>query len=379
VVAIADINDGANHPVCNDAAGRCLFTIDFLVTDNRLYECQFVPVSFFWTDCGDNTFSSTSGDTLFVSREVYGFDLVGRIDDPNTGFPTYTGVQAECLTGQDPEKPKPIQFIDFYSGGVDIACADELDARGDINLNGVSNEIADAVLFTNYFIYGLSAFHININGQIAATDVNADGLTLTVGDLVYLVRVIVGDALPYPKLAPVEASYVINDGVISVDAEMGAAFVVIEGKATPTLLADNMEMKYAFDGANTRVLVYSLEGNGFNGEFLNANGEVVSLELGSYEGAVVKATQVPSDYALNQNYPNPFNPTTTVSFSLPTASDYTLTVYNVTGQVVTEFAGEADAGTVSIELDASGWASGIYFYKLNAGDFSATKKMVLLK
>jgi len=218
-------------------------------------------------------------------------------------------------------------------------------------------------------------------GQIAATDCNADGLTLTVGDLVYLIRVIVGDALPYPKLAPVEANYMVNNGVISVDAEMGAAFVAIEGDVTPTLLADNMDIQYAYDASEniTRVLVYSYEGNGFNGEFINANGNVVSIELGSYEGAVVKATEIPANFALNQNYPNPFNPTTTISFNLPVATNYTLTVYNVTGQQIDVFAGSADAGTVAIDVDASNWASGIYFYKLNAGDFSATKKMVLLK
>jgi hypothetical protein len=391
VIAIADNNNGAVHPdwQCAEAMKPTpgnpllLFTIDFVVTQNSTYECQFAPIYFFWTDCGDNTISSVSGDTLFVSREVYGFDLVGEISDPTTGFPTYTGVQDECLVDPDGAGPKlpPLQFIDFLGGGVDIACADELDDRGDMNLNGVANEIADAVVFANYFIYGFSALHINLNGQIAASDVNADGLTLTVGDLVYLIRVIVGDAPAYPKLAPVEAAYTIKSGVVSVDAEMGAALVVVENDVTPTLLAENMEMKYAYNAEEnvTRVLVYSLEGNGFSGDFLNANGDVVSLELGSYDGAVVKATELPADYSLNQNYPNPFNPTTTISFNLPTNSEYTLTVYNVTGQQVEEFAGESEAGTVSIEFDASYLASGIYFYKLNAGDFSATKKMVLLK
>ena len=382
VIGMAELNNGAFHPCCFLMPKPfVLFTIDFLVTDNRLFECQFAPINWFWTECGDNTISSVSGDTLYVSRFVYGFDLVGEITDMYTGFPTYTGVQQPCLIGGGPNKPAPIQFINFISGGVDIVCADSIDARGDINLNGIGHEIADAVVFTNYFIYGFAAFHINIQGQIAATDCNADGLALTVGDLVYMIRVVVGDAIPYAKLAPVEATYVVNQGVVTVDAEMGAALVVIEGNAQPTLLAEQMELKYAYDAdANvTRALVYSLAGNGFSGEFISAGGDVVSIELGSYEGSVVKATEIPSDYALNQNYPNPFNPTTTVSFSLPVAGEYDLTIYNVTGQVVTEFSGSSEAGIVSYEWDASDMASGIYFYKLNAGEFSATKKMVLLK
>ena len=61
---------------------------------------------------------------------------------------------------------------------------------GDINLNGVPNEVADAVLYTKYFIYGLQVFRIDQQAQIMETDTNADGLKLTVGDLVYQIRII---------------------------------------------------------------------------------------------------------------------------------------------------------------------------------------------
>jgi hypothetical protein len=160
---------------------------------------------------------------------------------------------------------------------------------------------------------------------------------------------------------------------------MGAAFVVVKGNVTPELLAPDMEMKYAFDGENTRVLVYSLEGHGFSGEFLAVEGEVISVEMATYEGNPVVAKLIPAEFALHQNYPNPFNPATTISFSLPVASDYTLTIYNVNGQQVAQFNGSHEAGVVEIEWQADNLASGVYFYKLVAGSFSATKKMVLLK
>ncbi len=117
----------------------------------------------------------------------------------------------------------------------------------------------------------------------------------------------------------------------------------------------------------------------FSGDFLSVNGEVVSVEFGSATGATVVAKQIPSNFALNQNYPNPFNPSTVISFALPKASDYTLTIYNVTGQKVAEFSGAAEAGVKEVKWNASSNASGIYFYKLNAGNFSSTKKMVLIK
>jgi hypothetical protein len=387
VVGIAETNNGPIHPdwACMDVlyANKpfTFFQLDFLVTDDRTFECMYVPIRFFWMDCGDNTLSSKSGDTLFVSRYVIDFDLIGHIEDPTTGFPTYTGVQDFCLVGGGPEKPAPIQFIDFYNGGIDIICADDIDDRGDINFNGVSNEIADAVLFSNYFVWGLSVFTINVDGQIAATDINADGLTLSVADLVYLIRVVVGDALPYPKVGPVSAAYTADGGLYSVDTEMGAAFVVVAGNRTPTLLADNMEMKYAFDGANTRILVYSMDkGEAFNGDFLRVDGQMVSAEFATYEGAPVSAKAVPGSYKLYQNYPNPFNPTTTVNFAVPTSGDYSLKVFNVTGQEVYEVTGTvAAAGIVPVELDATSWASGIYFYQININNFTDTKKMVLLK
>jgi hypothetical protein len=279
----------------------------------------------------------------------------------------------------EPDKPLPVRALDFWNGGIDIICADSIDARGDINLNGVPNEIADAVLFSNYFVYGLGVFNVNMAGQIAATDVNADGLTLSVADLVYLVRLILGDAVPYSKVAPVNVQYYDYNGTLNVDSEMGAAYVVVSGNVVPELMTDKMDMLYNFDGENTHVLVWSQAGHSFNGDFVSIDGEIVSVELATVEGFPVNAKLIPTSYALSQNYPNPFNPSTTISFSLPKATDYTLTVYNVTGQVVAEFAGNAPAGHHSVIWEADNNASGVYFYRLYTNDFSDTKKMVLLK
>ncbi|MFH1686767.1 MAG: FG-GAP-like repeat-containing protein [bacterium] len=77
--------------------------------------------------------------------------------------------------------------------------------------------------------------------------------------------------------------------------------------------------------------------------------------------------------------PNPFNPVTTMSFSLSTATQYRLTVYNIAGQVVRSFEGVGQAGFNQVTWDASNNASGVYFYRLQTGDFVATKKMVLMK
>jgi hypothetical protein len=339
-----------------------------------------VPIRFFWIDCGDNTLSNWTGSKLFISAQVFDFDNATPINNGTYGFPTYLGAQADCLEHALPGKPLPERYVDFYNGGVDIACADSIDARGDINLNGIAYEIADAVMFTNYFISGLGAFEY-VEGAIAASDVNADGIPLSVADLVYLIRVVVGDALPYPKTAPLEANFTFENGVVSVDAEMGAAFLTFEGTVAPILNAPGMKMVSGVADGQTRVLVFNDEtaGASFTGEFLTVDGKLLNVEFATYEGQPVAAKNVPKTFKVFQNYPNPFNPSTVLSFALPTGGDWKVEMFNVTGQKVDMFSGTAQAGTVEFEWNAGDLASGVYFYKVTAGNNVETKKAILLK
>ena len=89
---------------------------------------------------------------------------------------------------------------------------------------------------------------------------------------------------------------------------------------------------------------------------------------------------IPALYGLTQNYPNPFNPNTTIRYGLPIASEVNLSIYNLLGEeVALLFNGNMPAGNHQVTWDASSMTSGIYFYRLQAGDFVQTRKMVLLK
>jgi hypothetical protein len=89
---------------------------------------------------------------------------------------------------------------------------------------------------------------------------------------------------------------------------------------------------------------------------------------------------LPSVYTLSQNYPNPFNPTTTIRYSIPEAAKVTLKVYNLLGQEVATLVNEQQpAGKFVAKFEANTLASGVYFYRLEAGKFSETKKMLLMK
>ena len=88
----------------------------------------------------------------------------------------------------------------------------------------------------------------------------------------------------------------------------------------------------------------------------------------------------PNIFTLDQNYPNPFNPVTTISFNLPQKSQVTLKIYSALGEEVATLTEDRfSAGRHSVEWDASGFSSGIYFYRLEAGEFTETKKLLLLK
>jgi hypothetical protein len=89
---------------------------------------------------------------------------------------------------------------------------------------------------------------------------------------------------------------------------------------------------------------------------------------------------VPSEYKLGQNYPNPFNPTTLINYSIPQKGYVSLKVYNLLGQeVATLFAGVQEAGNYAATFDGAGLASGVYLFRLQAGNVSITKKLVLMK
>jgi flagellar hook assembly protein FlgD len=119
--------------------------------------------------------------------------------------------------------------------------------------------------------------------------------------------------------------------------------------------------------------------------------EVVSVDMSTADGrfmtvALAKGTELlPTDFTLEQNYPNPFNPSTRIDFSLPVAGDVTLMIYDVLGRSIRTLAsGSYAAGHHTVTWDSrdgSGQtvASGVYFYRLEAGGTSTTRKMMLLK
>ena len=96
--------------------------------------------------------------------------------------------------------------------------------------------------------------------------------------------------------------------------------------------------------------------------------------------AVETDKNLPTQFSLEQNYPNPFNPTTTIKFSIPNEGLVTLKIYNVIGEEVATLVKDIKkAGNYELIFGANNLSSGVYLYKLSAGSFVETKKMLLLK
>ncbi len=108
-----------------------------------------------------------------------------------------------------------------------------------------------------------------------------------------------------------------------------------------------------------------------------AYGRMVQSTTAVHDG---KVGPNPDAFSLSQNYPNPFNPTTVISYKLSAVSDMTLRVYDVLGREVETLVHQRqDAGGHSVTFNAASLPSGVYFYRLQAGTYSANKKLLLLK
>jgi hypothetical protein len=124
--------------------------------------------------------------------------------------------------------------------------------------------------------------------------------------------------------------------------------------------------------------VFSL--NIFNDHIFAGTNGIYKRPLSELIGIQQISIEVPSGFSLSQNYPNPFNPTTNIEFALLKSSFVKLVVFDMLGrEVETLVSEELKAGAYKADWNASKYTSGVYFYKIIAGDYTETKKMILTK
>jgi hypothetical protein len=261
-------------------------------------------------------------------------------------------------------------------------------------------------MYINYFLSGLSAFGDHAEASIAASDVNNDGGMLSIGDLVALIRIINGDALPAGKLAgsaemtllPVRADTML---VVGYDAsvEAGAALLKVHLTGTcgvPRLGggASGMTLAYVLHDSELQVLIYNLGRGGIRPGtdtlcIIPVDGEasLTAAEVATYDGGIMTATIVKPVYVflLGQNRPNPFNPATVIEYGIPTETHVTIDIFNMLGQhLLTLVDEDKPTGIYRVswngrDMTGTAVATGVYLYRLRAGGHTEMKKMVLIK
>ncbi|MDH3890701.1 MAG: HYR domain-containing protein [candidate division Zixibacteria bacterium] len=124
LVAIADINNGPNHPTCYGDSVGTLAELVLITPFDSSYTGTFLPIRWIWYDCGDNSVSSRGGDSLWISKEVYEFDGTDEFPiSQDTSFPSLFGAPEICLYE---EQGNIIRLVDFHNGGVIVSAIDTI-------------------------------------------------------------------------------------------------------------------------------------------------------------------------------------------------------------------------------------------------------------
>lgn len=191
-----------------------LLRLRFRMPIGEKYDCAFLPVRFVWQTCGDNTLTLRDSDSVLACRTIFDGDywssgnLTG--EDCNKDRKYHNG--GPCQDCPAVSGTKASSVIDFANGGFDMACPDdELWTRGDLNLNGIPYEVADAELYGDYFLIGPGVLNSEYQENPEKSDTNNDGRPLTIADLIFLARIITGNAYPIPRLHPLAERIEVTD------------------------------------------------------------------------------------------------------------------------------------------------------------------------
>jgi len=392
-------------------------TIDNISFDNSLFtklgwEVASGENNMIIAVAGAGSESFTGFDTLAV---VYG--RVGETAEVNSTYTlSFTSVQVDELMG------------DVYTTTDGFVLAETLvvePSYGDVSLNGHVTAFDASLILKNL----VSAIELT-EEQLNNADVTSDATVSTL-DASVILQYVVGlvESLPISmqnpgkmaKLSVEELSFDQSSQIVSIPFTVTEVSTIYGFETQLTYDINMMEFKGIDWADNLQGYVKTV--NDVNGSIqIAAAGAKANLENGSFgtfkfelkqgwedaelsvnvdrlrwnEGAEMKSvanieispvttglvseTTLPTQFALEQNFPNPFNPSTTLRFALPSASEVRLTVFNTLGQTVATLVNQPmNAGNHVVQFNASNLSSGMYFYRIDAGGFTQTLKMMLVK
>ena len=356
------IPGGAEHPTAITAHGSAIYITGFSVAPG-------------FTDLLITVGYSASGDTLFESF-YSGTGLGGRKANSITVSPT-TGAIYVCGLEYSGSPMMGVDYLTIkYSPSGSISWAkhfngtdsdyDEarkvvVDGSGSIYVTGFSEGVSSAndYLTIKYSPTGDTLWTARYNNTEDGDD-RANDIKVDASGKVYVTGWSRDHGSRYDFLTLKYTS----SGAMDWEARYEATHLTIDSKAFALGLdaAGNVYVTGVSNGPTDNEDITTIK-----------YVEVVTNITGNTNSS-------PEGYELKQNYPNPFNPSTKISFSIPDAGITTLKIYDMAGKEVAQLVnGTMNAGTYEYNFDGAGLSSGIYFYTLQSGEFTQTKKMNLIK
>jgi photosystem II stability/assembly factor-like uncharacterized protein len=221
-------------------------------------------------------------------------------------------------------------------------------------------------------------FYDSINGFIGSADrifKTTDGGNNWINVPVQLSPAFVVESIYFTNI---NTGFLVGSTYAGAYGESGAIFKTIDRGNSWFLVSDKYNLPYII-GRKFKSITFLNDSTGF---ITGDKGIILKTSNGGYFPISVQniSSEIPQKFILSQNYPNPFNPQTKIKFDVPKVSFTKLIIYDLLGREVTTLVNEElKPGTYQADWDASGFSSGVYFYKITAGDFVETKKMVLMK
>ncbi|MBI3194535.1 MAG: T9SS type A sorting domain-containing protein [Ignavibacteriae bacterium] len=302
-----------------------------------------------------------------VSPAEYSFDMIGN---PN-GYTFSFGSAAAKVVGY--VRDDDGNFLTNYNVWMN---RNNSSFNANVNTNG-----------SGYFEIGLSAGDLSNDDFTLGTNFNSNEPTHTHLAASVTINGIQSTDSLYYTLVPYKVNSTIQ-GQVRVNGNPPGFPIEISGSiqdsAWTATWADSTTGNFSLEVSN-KLYNYNLYANNLpNNYFVNGvtahpgeTGVIINITVTEVSE---RESGIPLSYSLGQNYPNPFNPTTSIDYDITNAGYVQLSLYNILGEEVLNVVNqEQSAGKYRATIDASSLSSGMYFYKLQAGQFSSTKKMILMK
>lgn len=314
-----------------------------------------------------SSFDITNGSKRQYRSNTSQFDQTGIIPTPVTtdGTPIYT----DNFDGaNDTTSLKNRGYKVYYRGtgtqGFDPTWFSPIDPPPFVSYNGVSYGYVAA----NYAVVQNTN---NIDSWLVLPRITGGGILVN-DTLSFWCRSIIGS--PFPD--SVRVMYSTNDSVPE-----GSWTELGRFKTNTTTGWERKVFRAPTSSVNGR---FAIRYNVVNGGPGGQNSDFIGIDALTVEryfvGINPLGNDVPKTFSLHQNYPNPFNPTTNIRFDLPKSGNVKMTVYDISGRLVTTLVdGIYSSGTYNVDFDAKELASGIYFYKVEAVGYISIRKMILVK